>query len=77
LAVPSSAEPRTVFGSLGFPPLDRLVISSIIPGATANATYSKELKIEAPNNSLIRLGAAAGAIAALMLLVAMYATALE
>jgi hypothetical protein len=44
-----------------------------MPGVTANATYSKELKIEAPSNKLIRLGAAAGAVAALMLVVALYA----
>jgi hypothetical protein len=49
------------------------VISSNMPGVTANATYSKELKIVEASNKLTQLGGAAGAIAALMLLAALYA----
>jgi hypothetical protein len=54
-------------------PLDRLVISSSMPGVTANATYSKELKVVEASSKLTQLGGAAGAIAALMLLAALYA----
>ena len=44
-----------------------------MPGVTANATYSKELKIVEASNKLTQLGGAAGAIAALILLAALYA----
>ncbi len=45
------------------------MISSSIPGVSLNATYSKELQIEAPSSKLIQLGAATGVIAAVFLLV--------
>jgi len=54
-------------------PLDQLVISSSMPGVTANATYSKELKVVEASSKLTQLGGAVGAIAALMLLAALYA----
>ena len=47
-----------------------------MPGA-ANATYSKELKIVEVSNKLTQLGGAAGAIAALLLLAALYAARLK
>jgi hypothetical protein len=61
------------FGSISVPkpPLDRLEISSSMPGATSNSTYSKKLKIVEPSNKLIQLGAIAGAIATLTLLAAL------